>query len=238
MKIKEILANSHSYGGTRQLSVVKAIVIHYTAGTKDTAENQGNYFKNGNTRSAGAHFFVDREGVVVLSVPMNRIAWSVGGTKYKNGGGKYYGTYNNQNTVSIELCAIADKDPSDKQVQSVKELITYIQKNCKNAKAVIRHYDVNGKPCPATMVSEDAWNKFLKRIAKAPQKPQTTTESGSYRVRVVTGSLNIRKGAGANYPVVGDIRNGEVYTVVKESNGWGKLKSGAGWIYLKYTERI
>ena len=28
------------------------------------------------------------------------------------------------------------------------------------------------------------------------------------------------------------------YTIVEEQNGWGKLKSGIGWICLKYTERM
>ena len=29
----------------------------------------------------------------------------------------------------------------------------------------------------------------------------------------------------------------EKYTIVDEKNGWGKLKSGAGWINLNYTSR-
>ena len=28
------------------------------------------------------------------------------------------------------------------------------------------------------------------------------------------------------------------YTIVEEKNGWGKLKSGAGWISLAYTKRV
>lgn len=33
------------------------------------------------------------------------------------------------------------------------------------------------------------------------------------------------------------IHKNEVYTIVAENNGWGKLKSGAGWINLSYTKR-
>ena len=29
-----------------------------------------------------------------------------------------------------------------------------------------------------------------------------------------------------------------LYTIVDEKDGWGKLKSGAGWISLKYTTKV
>jgi len=34
------------------------------------------------------------------------------------------------------------------------------------------------------------------------------------------------------------VYKGDAYTIVEEKGGWGKLKSGAGWIYLKYTQKI
>ena len=36
------------------------------------------------------------------------------------------------------------------------------------------------------------------------------------------------------------VKRNEVYTIVGEENGWGKLKSGAGWISLssKYVTKI
>ena len=30
----------------------------------------------------------------------------------------------------------------------------------------------------------------------------------------------------------------DIFTIVREMDGWGKLKSGQGWICLKYAERI
>ena len=59
-----------------------------------------------------------------------------------------------------------------------------------------------------------------------------------YLVRVTADVLNIRKDAGTNHPVVGKIRKNEVYTIVDEKNGWGKLKSGVGWISLEYVDKI
>ena len=56
-----------------------------------------------------------------------------------------------------------------------------------------------------------------------------------YTVKLVTP---IHKSASADSPVVGTIDNGGVYTIVEENGGWGKLKSGAGWISLDYTEKV
>lgn len=65
------------------------------------------------------------------------------------------------------------------------------------------------------------------------------TEFKPYLVKVVATVLNIRKGPGTNYPVVGTITNGGVYTIVEEANkNWGKLKSGAGWISLEYCIEV
>ena len=57
-------------------------------------------------------------------------------------------------------------------------------------------------------------------------------------VKVTASAPNIRKGAGTSYPVVGCIWDKGIYTIVAEYNGWGKLKSGAGWISLAYTKRV
>lgn len=59
-----------------------------------------------------------------------------------------------------------------------------------------------------------------------------------YKVRVTAAALNIRKGAGMKYDVADVIRDKGIYTIVEENNGWGKLKSGAGWINLDYTAKL
>lgn len=64
-----------------------------------------------------------------------------------------------------------------------------------------------------------------------------------YMVEVSISNLNIRKGPGTNYGTAGVTGKG-VFTIVEEasgqgsSSGWGKLKSGAGWISLDYTKRF
>ena len=60
----------------------------------------------------------------------------------------------------------------------------------------------------------------------------------SYLVRIDTDVLRVRAGAGAQYPITTKVKRGQVYTIVDELNGWGKLKSGAGWIKLSYTKEV
>lgn len=64
-----------------------------------------------------------------------------------------------------------------------------------------------------------------------------TAPKGSYLVKITCDALNIRKGPGTGYAVVGCIRDRGVYTIIEEKDGWGRLKSGAGWICLNYTAK-
>lgn len=65
-----------------------------------------------------------------------------------------------------------------------------------------------------------------------------------YLVRVSITDLNIRKGPGTNYAKTGKFTGKGVFTIVEmqtgkgSDTGWGRLKSGAGWISLDYTEKI
>ena len=172
MELIKIPAKPISYNvtNTRDKAVcVKYIVIHNTGNNKDTAINNGKYYQTGNPNHAGAHFFVDQKGTVVRSIPMNRTAWAVGGSKYAKGG-KLYGKATNYNSVSIELCDIVNNEPSDEMINVLKELIKYIQKYCPNATEIIRHYDVTGKPCPKRYIDDKEWNKFLKKIKPTKSK--------------------------------------------------------------------
>lgn len=104
--IKEQLANSGNYGGSRNASQIRYLVYHYTGNDGDKAANNAKYFQN-NIVKASAHYFVD-DTTVWRSVPDLKVAWSVGGSKYANahktGGGTMYGVITNTNSLSIEMC--------------------------------------------------------------------------------------------------------------------------------------
>ena len=68
----------------------------------------------------------------------------------------------------------------------------------------------------------------------------SSSSSTPYLVKITVNELNIRKGPGINYAIIGCIKDKGKYTIVEEQNGWGKLKSGAGWISVsdKYVQRV
>ena len=73
-------------------------------------------------------------------------------------------------------------------------------------------------------------------------KVESTTQSSSdssFLVEIICNELNIRQQADFNSKVVGTVKKGEVFTIVEEKNGLGKLKSGAGYISMnaKYVKR-
>lgn len=59
-----------------------------------------------------------------------------------------------------------------------------------------------------------------------------------FSVQVLISDLNIRKGAGMNYAVTGKYTGKGTFTITEVKNGWGKLKSGAGWIYLENASYV
>ena len=66
-------------------------------------------------------------------------------------------------------------------------------------------------------------------------KVGSTTQSNSDNsvlVEIVCDELNIRQQADFNSKVVGTVKRGEVFTIVEEKNGLGKLKSGVGWVSM------
>ena len=171
--MKEIWASKTNYGAYRALCSIGYITIHFTSNDGDTAENNGKYFQ-GENRKSSAHYFVD-DTTVVHSVPDDRIAWAVGGRKYNNGGGRLYGTAKNANTLNVELCDTikngtvkATEATINNALNLVKELMS---KYNIPVDRVIRHYDVNGKPCPSYWVDDALWEQEFHGRLTQPSIP-------------------------------------------------------------------
>lgn len=62
--------------------------------------------------------------------------------------------------------------------------------------------------------------------------------STGYKVQITASALNVRAGAGTSYKIVKVVRKGQIYTIVSEKSGWGKLSDGSGWISLNYTKKV
>lgn len=123
------------------------------------------------------------------------------------------------------------------------------------------------KTCPYYIIPK--WSEFKKLVdtyivklgGKSIYKNTTTTNNSvtakpavpetslPFKVKVKIDTLNVRKNAGLNYPVVCTVKKNEVYTIVelkqvKNNDGsiaiWGRLKSGAGWLNIgsKYVTKL
>ncbi len=78
----------------------------------------------------------------------------------------------------------------------------------------------------------------LQLVSAQAAKPVSEKVTTPYLVRVTIPDLNIRKGPGTTYDTTGKFTGKGCFTIVEERDGWGRLKSGAGWICLDYTTRI
>lgn len=72
----------------------------------------------------------------------------------------------------------------------------------------------------------------------------TTNAAVPFLVKVSITDLNIRKGPGTNYSKTGKYTGKGVFTITEVKSGkgsdagWGKLKSGAGWIALDHCTKV
>lgn len=220
-------AKSISYDNqTRSLSTIKYIVIHYTGNKGDKAASNARYFAESNTRQAGAHFFVDKAGEIYQSIDMNKIAWSVGGDmRTGDGGGSLYKTCTNSNSVSIELCDCCS-NTNYKQALAVRKLVKHIQKKCSNATHIVRHWDVNGKYCPAPMIGKDneKWKK-LKAFLK---------DTAIFNAKVIEDAAIRSSAKVADDNKIGSLKKGASIKIIAEKGSWGKVsyQGKTGYISL------
>lgn len=79
------------------------------------------------------------------------------------------------------------------------------------------------------------WDYDVDKVGSTTQ----SSSDNSFLVEIICDELNIRQQADFNSKVVGTVKKGEVFTIVEEKNGLGKLKSGVGYISMnaKYVKR-
>lgn len=77
--------------------------------------------------------------------------------------------------------------------------------------------------------------EYVEKISSVSSTSASNTE---YKVKITANVLNVRAGAGATYKINTTVKKNQVFTIVETKNGWGKLKSGAGWIDLSYATKL
>lgn len=187
LPIKQFHARRDNYGEHRSTSNIKYLVYHYTGNKTDTAWANCNYFAS-RCVEASAHYFVDEDNIY-QSVPDDYVAWSVGstglldkGSPYANQGHRFWKLCTNANSISIEMCSKGGVHTS-KILKNAKELGKMLcnKYNITNDH-VIRHFDVNGKLCPITMVVDSkGWEEFKSDIGVyVPKKKVKIEEDGDF----------------------------------------------------------
>lgn len=137
-----------------------------------------------------------------------------------------------------------------------------------SVKNVISHYEAHKEGYASNHGDCDHWLKkhgkdmdwFRSQVEKkigastessTKEKTKQIGKCVNYLVKINTKELNVRDYPGTTKTVVKNgknvketvkinctVKKGEVFTIVREYQGWGKLKSGAGWISLNYTKKL
>lgn len=208
------------------------------------------------------HYVSGKNGELDNLVDLSKAAWcngtsNVSGAKYDyrrstNRLVRERKTNANYYTISIEHEGFSYKDGkgalTDKQYDAVlklhKELITKYNIPV-DREHIVGHYEIAPKEKPNCPGPQFPWDKLMSDLIawkNGSTETQTTSEKKvtPYTVKINSddGFLNVRAGAGMSYKVKTTVKNGGVYTIVAENGVWGKLKSGAGYIYLPLTEKV
>ena len=222
----------------RKYKITK-ITIHHMAGNL-SVESCGNVFAT-SSRQASSNYGVGTDGRVGLYVDEKNRAWTSSNAD------------NDHRAVTIEVAndgGAPNWHVSDKALQATIDLCVDICKRNgierlnytgdKSGNLTMHKYYANTN-CPGPYLE----SKFLyiatevnKRLGVKDPEKMGSPEAEGYLVKVTAYRLNVRKGPSMAYKVVTTVKENEIYTIVGESNGWGKLKSGAGWIKLSYTKRV
>lgn len=174
---------------------------------------------------------------------------------------KAYNSYNG--AIGSEVCVYSKHDYAERVVNALASLGfknrgqkirtgLYELRNTKMKSMIVETcfveatedvalYNKLGHDKVGQTIAEAIANKKVTATTTTVTSTNTSTAQTStinYKVKITASVLNVRKGAGANYDISTTVKKNEVYTIVEEKNGFGKLKSGAGWISLSYTSKI
>lgn len=218
---------------------ISKITIHHMAGSL-TANQCAAIFANP-ARCASANYIIGRDGEIECNVEEENRAWTSSSK------------WNDHRAITIEVAnstGYPTWEISDKVMKSLINLcIDICQRydikpnftSTKNGTFTF-HCMYTNTECPGPYIK----NKIayiIEEINSGLQAGSSAAEpvappSDGFLVKVTAKSLNIRKGPGSKFAIVGKITDQGIYTIVATANGWGRLKSGAGWISLKYTKEV
>lgn len=264
MELKKCLLTNNDCYKKGQKITPKGIVVHSTGANNPTLKryvqpddgllgyNKNNNHWNRSGLSVCVHSFIgkDKNGNVQVyqTLPFNFACWGVGkGSK---------GSYNyNPAYIQFEICEddLTNKDYFTKAFNLAIEFCAYLCKEYNlSVDNVVSHQEAYKKGYGSNHSDCDHWLKkfgkdmnWFRSEVKAKLTGASTQETASnevkgksvnYLVQITADELNVRTEPNTTSKIVTIVKKGEVYTIVEEYKGWGKLKSGAGWVSLNYTK--
>ena len=107
-----------------------------------------------------------------------------------------------------------------------------VRKTWKNASSQIGAFQTikKAKRCADQHAGYHVYNDAGKKVYTSSKLP--------YKVQPKSNNVPIRTGPAKTYSAARTFLQSGKYEIVEEKNGFGKLKSGAGWVYLKKVERV
>lgn len=139
-----------------------------------------------------------------------------------------------------------------KELKVSYQVVLVVLQNAENVReasdAVLLWYERPADQSDAVQIKRAGYGEgYLKKYGGTAEKPISGGMSNAdcpFLVRVSAKDLRIRKGAGTDTDWTGKYVPAGTYTIVEvkagkgSDVGWGKLKSGAGWIALSYAKRV
>lgn len=143
------------------------------------------------------------------------------------------GNYNNYVVTKDSLNVRSARNASS-------TLLTSIPKDTKVYVGYIMYQDNSATPKGSLWggVTYNGKTGFINLNYTEPYKQEEKPTAVNYVVKITADSLNVRKEPNVNATITTTVKKGQAYTIVDEKDGWGKLKSGAGWINLSYTSKL
>lgn len=232
---------------------IDTLTIHCMAGNL-TVEKCGDLFYS-KLRRASSNYGIGSDGRIALYVEEKDRSWCSSNRandmraitiEVANDGGADTGWHVSSDAMNslIELVVdICKRNGKKKLLWLGNKADTLAYSTKADEMVMTAHRWFANKACPGDYLYNNFGyiaSKVNARIGEAcaPENSGTPEKTFTpYTVIITASVLHVRSGAGTLNAVTGIVKSGEVYTIVDESGGWGKLKSGAGWICLKYTKR-
>ena len=146
--------------------------------------------------------------------------------------------FNKIYTASVELVAMLCKEYN---LDPLADGVVICHKEAWRRGIASNHIDVEHWFPKFGKTMDDFRQDVADKMGKQPQ-PEPTPSIEEYNIISDTSVLNIRKGPGTNYAVIGQIKDKKRHVIIAESTGqgaklWGQLKENNGWIALDYTHK-